>query len=119
MNLYVHPGPAFPCPMVLLFEKKDKAQPIPMHIVCIMFLNQTYQLILPLNNQDRWVYDGKTKVTIPNMPPFIDKHFAAAFGNPKEHRLNFNLHEIKKGEKHDITYSFDDYQDTRFTADQD
>ncbi|OSZ77218.1 hypothetical protein CAP36_12450 [Chitinophagaceae bacterium IBVUCB2] len=114
MNMYVHPGPAFPCPLVLFFEKKNKMQPVPMHIVCIMFHNHTYQLVLPLNKQDKWMYDGKTTITVPNMPPFIDKHFAKKFGNPKEHRLNFNLDELKKGEKHDITYTFEDHLDTRY-----
>lgn len=114
LNCYVHPGPAFPCPMALLFEKKDKTQPVPMHMVCLMFLNHTYQLALPLCKEDKWMYDGKTTITIPNMPPFIDNHFANDFGLPKEHRLNFNLDEIKKGEKHQITYSFDSFSDTRF-----
>ncbi|MBX2933854.1 MAG: hypothetical protein KF825_06390 [Ferruginibacter sp.] len=114
LNVYVHPGPVFPSPMVILFEKKVRTDLIPTHIVCIMFHNYTYQLVLPLNEQDKWMFDGKKIITVPNMPPFIDKHFAAKFGMPKGHRLNFNLDELKRNEKHDITFSFDDYKDSRF-----
>ncbi len=115
LNVYVHPGPAFPSPMVILFEKKQKTDAIPTHIVCIMFHSYTYQLILPLNKQDKWMFDGEKTITVPNMPPFIDKHFAAKFGIPKGHRLNFNLDELKRNEKHDITCSFEDYTDTRLS----
>lgn len=115
LNLYIHPGPAFPSPMVILFEKKDKTALIPTHIVCIMFHNYTYQLTLPLNYRDNWMFDGKKTVTVPNMPPFIDKHFAEKFGIPKGHRLNFNLDELKKNEKHDVTFSFEDFTDTRLS----
>lgn len=115
LNLYIHPGPAFPSPMVILFEKKDKTALMPMHIVCIMFHNYTYQLTLPLNNKDKWMFDGKQIVTVPNMPPFIDKHYAKKFGIPKGHRLNFNLDELKKNETHDVTFSFEDFTDTRLS----
>ena len=113
LNMYQHKGPPFPIPMALVFEKKDKQALVPMHIVAIMFYNYTYQLILPFNKQDSWMYNGKT-ITVPNMPPFIDKHFEKKFGPIKENHMNFNLDELKKGEKHDITYSFDSYTDTRF-----
>lgn len=115
MNMYVHPGPAFPSPLVILFERKNKADLAPMHIACIMFQNYTYQMVLPFSKQDKELYNGKTVITIPVMPPFIDKHFAAKFGMPKGHFLNFNLDELKKNEKHDITYTFDSYTDTRFS----
>jgi hypothetical protein len=113
LNIYIHPGPAFPSPMAILFEKKQKTDVIPTHIVCLMFHNYTYQLTLPLNKQDEWMFDGKKTVTVPHMPPFIDKHFAVKFGVPKGQRLNFNLDELKRNEKHDITCSFEDYTDTR------
>jgi len=113
MNMYLHPGPSFPSPMAILFERKNYENLIPMHIACIMFHNYTYQLVLPFSKQDKHLYNGKTLITIPNMPPFIDKHFAEKFGIPKEHRLNFNLDEMKKNEKQDITFSFEDHTDTR------
>jgi hypothetical protein len=111
MDMYFHPGPAFPSPLAILFEKRDKKQAFPMHIFCLMFHNYTYQLVLPLNNQDKWMYDGKITVTVPNMPPFIDKHFAEVFGKPIRHRLNFNFDDLKKNEKHDISFSFQQYTD--------
>ena len=113
LNLYQHPGPAFPSPMVILFEKKQKTDAVPTHIVCLMFHNYTYQLTLPFNEQDKWMFDGKKIVIVPNMPPFIDKHFASKFGIPKGNRLNFNFDELKRNEKHDITCTFEDYTDTR------
>lgn len=113
MNMYQHLGPAFPSPMAILFERKLSTDLIPMHIACIMFHNYTYQLVLPFSKQDKHLYDGKALITLPNMPPFIDKHFANKFGTPKGHRLNFNLDELKRGEKHDMTFSFDSFTDTR------
>lgn len=113
LNVYIHQGPAFPSPMAILFEKKNKTEMVPMHIVCIMFYNYTYQLTLPLNKTDKWMFDGEKIVTVPNMPPFIDKHFAEKFGMPKGHRLNFNLDELKRNEKHDVTFSFEGFTDTR------
>ena len=115
LNVFVHPGPSFPSPMLILFEKKKDTQPVPMHIVCIMFQNYTYQLVLPLCKKDKWMYDGKKIVTVPNMPPFIDKHFAEKFGIPKGHRLNFNFDELKRNEKHEVTFSFEDFTDTRLS----
>lgn len=113
MNMYVHPGPPFPSPLAILFERKSKDDLIPMHVACIMFHNYTYQLVLPFSKQDKDLYNGETLITVPTMPPFIDKHFAARFGMPKGQMLNFNLDELKKNEKHDVTFSFDSYTDTR------
>jgi hypothetical protein len=115
MNMYQHAGPPFPSPMIVLFEKIDKSMPVPMHVACIMFHNYAYQLVLPFCKRDKLLYNGETIITIPNMPPFIDKHFANRFGVPKSHRLNFNLDELKKNEKHDMSFTFDSYTDTRFT----
>lgn len=114
VNMYVHPGPSFPSPMAILFERRNKSDLVPMHIACIMFYNYTYQIVLPFSKQDKELYNGHTVITFPVMPPFIDKHFAAKFGIPQGHVLNFNLDEVKKNEKHDVTYSFDSFTDTRF-----
>ena len=117
LNMYSHPGPSFPSPSAILFEKKNKRDLMPMHIVCIMFHNYTYQLVLPLSKKDQSMYDGKTQITVPHMPPFIDTHFANKYGNPKGHVLNFNTDKVVKGEKNDVTFSFEDYTDTWFTDD--
>lgn len=111
VNMYFHPGPPFPSPMAILFERKDASKPMPMHIACIMFQNYTYQLVLPFSKNDEMLY--RNKITVPIMPPFIDKHFAAEYGMPTGHLLNFNLDELKKGEKHDVTFTFESYKDSR------
>jgi hypothetical protein len=114
LNLFMHSGPAFPSPMVIIFEKINLDEPLPSHMACIMFMNYSYQLALPLNAKDKWMYDGITKINFPSMPPFIDKAFANEFGIPKGQRLDFSLDKLKKKERHDIVGTFEEYIDVKY-----
>lgn len=106
LPLYVFPGPAFPAPLLLLFEKKEQADLRPTHIAAIYFHNYIYQIALPFYDGDEWMYDGKKQVVIQIAPPFVDEPWAEHFGYPTQKRMNFSKRTRVKGEKQTVTFSF-------------
>lgn len=107
VNLYVHPGPSYPSPLVLLLKKKSPNMNVPTHIFCLLFQNHMYQMYLPYNQKDMWMYDGRQEILFLKVPPFIDKHFALKYGTPMEHCLNLSSMKVISGEVQELTLSYD------------
>lgn len=106
LPVFVSPGPPFPSPLILLFEKKDKSDPLPTHIAVMYFHNYIYQITLPFYADDEWMYDGKMLINFKSAPPFIDEKWANCFGYPTFQRLDFSKKHLIKGEKQTVTFSF-------------
>lgn len=104
---YVCHGIFFPAPLVLLFRKRVTDSRMPTHIFCMYFLNSIYQIALPFNEADKWMYDGVSKVNFHIAPPLIDERFTEVFGFPNQEVLDLSSNELVKNKKHDIFFDFD------------
>jgi hypothetical protein len=104
---YYCPGMPFPSPLILLFRKKNNDHLAPTHLVNIYFLNYIYQIALPFNLSDQWMYDGIKNVTFHLAPPLIDQKWAEVYGFPTQHILDFAKNEIVKNEQQETFFTFD------------
>ena len=101
------PGPAFPSPLYLLFEKKATDEAIPTHIFVMYFENFIYQIALPYNNKDRWMYDGIIEIGHHILPPLMDEPWVRKFGKPKQYIVDMSKNEKIKNASQEIIFELD------------
>lgn len=108
-----HPGPVYTLPTLILFKKKVAAtkQAFPTHIFCLLYQHYMFQIILPYNQRDQWLYDGKQTFSLPRIPPFLDRRFIGYFGLPKTTILDCTSNEKVKGTIQNFTISFGGCED--------
>lgn len=104
---YTCPGMPFPSPLVMLFKKKDEKLQMPTHVMKIYFLNYIYQIAIPFNSKDNWMYDGVQKVKFQIAPPLIDENWGNAFGFPSQEILDFSNNTVVRNAPNDVVFSFD------------
>ncbi|MDB5024291.1 MAG: hypothetical protein JWP78_2046 [Mucilaginibacter sp.] len=110
-----HPGPGYPSPTMLLFKKKAEiAEAFPTHIFCLLYDHYMFQIFVPCNKKDQWMYDGMQNINLPYVPPFLDKYFVKQFGKPKGRVMDCRSNEKVKGSIQDFSFSFGGYEDTIF-----
>lgn len=88
----------FPQPWGVLFKKRSELlnYPSPEKVLLLFFGNYAYQIFLPFNNLDNWIWSQKELV----LP--IENHLVILDGTSHDHRfqtIDLNSNEKRKGEK--------------------
>jgi hypothetical protein len=73
----------------------------------LYFQNYIYQVFIPFDENDKWLYQKGSEITFPIMSPFLDKTWIDNFGKPKFFNIDLSSSELKKNEKQIISMSFD------------
>jgi hypothetical protein len=107
--VWVCPGVPFPSPLVFLCCKKEskKEANAPSKTMVLYFQNYIYQVFIPFDENDKWLYQKGSEITFPIMSPFLDKTWIDNFGKPKFFNIDLSSSELKKNEKQIISMSFD------------
>lgn len=96
------PGIGFRAPSIFLLKKKDQALRAFTHTACFYFLNSMFQIYLPINPKDEWLYDNKNKISHYICPPMVDKSYFINFGLPTNRILNMYSKEKVKYENEEF-----------------
>jgi hypothetical protein len=109
---YFIPGPPkFNKPFIQLYQKKKSAnsENIPKYKLILYYASYQFQMTLPFGKPDEYLQGQK--VDLPIAPLLIDNSHLTEFGDEKFLNLNLTSAEKKSSEDHDITFSFDYYED--------
>lgn len=106
-NIYLNPGPEFPLPQAIICQKLQKESLVLTHSLLLYFSNYIYQIFLPFNDEDEWMYDGNTNIEIPVAPPFIDQSFVTRFGQPQLKTINLSSPDKNKAMLDRVVMSYE------------
>ena len=109
MRGYFVPGVPIKKPLVFLWKKSNhsKNMSIPYRTLSIYFQTYILQIFINLDENDRHLYSNKSAL-FKFLPPFMDKAWIEAFGEPGYFDLDMSDYKLKKGEEQNITMTFDE-----------
>lgn len=105
-NVFIYstpPGIGYNTPFVALYKKKDEKRKICTHVFVMYFLNQIYQIVLPLNSNDLNFYSSELMEVIYCPPIFGDKETSNTVPIYQRH-LDMSSMELVKGEKETVGF---------------
>ena len=105
---YFIPGPpTYPTPFLQLYKKKNiyKDELIPTRQIVLYYANYCFQMIFPFDKNDEAI-KGK-QMTVPIFPLLVDSFYFEKYGNYQKLDFNFTSNQIKSGEKHTTSFSFE------------
>lgn len=109
---YFIPGPPkFNKPFLQLYRKKENSlnDNIPIYQLIFYYASYQFQMTLPFGKPDEHL-QGK-KVDLPIAPLLIDNSYLQKYGAERFLNLNLTSHEKKSGEEHNISFSFDSFEE--------
>lgn len=109
---YFIPGPPkFNKPFIQLYQRKESTngENIPKYQLILYYANYQFQMTLPFGKPDEYLQGQK--VDLPIAPLLIDNSHLVEFGEEKFLNLNLTSSEKKSGEEHNITFSFDSFEE--------
>lgn len=109
---YFIPGPpVYNKPFVQLYKKIDAEvnNNIPQYQLLFYYASYQLQVTLPFGKPDEYLQGQK--VDLPIAPLLVDNSRLVEFGEEKFLNLNLTSAEKKSGEEHNITFSFDNFEE--------
>ncbi|MFN8250772.1 MAG: hypothetical protein U0V75_02730 [Ferruginibacter sp.] len=107
MQIYsLPPGTGYSIPFASLYEKRDKNARLCTHVFSLTFLNQIYQIVLPLNKNDLPFYDNSLIDIMYCSPLFADEESANSVQITQKH-LDMSSSDLVKGEVDTIYLQYD------------
>jgi hypothetical protein len=93
---------------VLYKKRADRKQSkCPTHTMALYFSNHLYQIFLPLNVHDKWMYKIGEKISLPIMPLMIDQDHLLQYGQYQIFKFDLSSSEKKIGEPAEVSLNFE------------
>lgn len=100
------PGTGYKSPIATLYRKKENNKDISTHVFMLYFMNQVYQVIIPLNENDLKFYNNQAS-DILYCPPLFYNSVTADTMPVNEQYLDMDSMDLIKGEKEVFTIQYD------------
>jgi hypothetical protein len=101
----VPPGKGYSTPFAVLYKKMNQEAKLSTHIFVLYFMNQVYQIAVPLNASDLHFYTDE-EVEVLYAPPFFHDQKTADTMEIKEQYLDMSGKELVKAEKEVIGFGY-------------
>lgn len=100
------PGTGHKTAFAVMYKKKDPNRKISTHVFVIYFMNQVYQIFIPLHKSDLTFYNNELLDVLYCPPIFHDSETANTI-QIKDQLLDMSSIELVKGEEEILTFKYD------------
>ena len=101
----LQPGTGYYSPIAFLFKKKVADQRLITHVFTLYFMNQIYQIAVPLHIDDLHFYD-RENIDCHFCPPLFANEVDAGTMFIKEDMADLSFSELKKGEEEVFSFQY-------------
>lgn len=101
----LQPGTGYKSPIAFLFQKKVASQRLITHVFMLYFMNQIYQIAIPLHTNDLRYYD-KSDIDCHFCAPLFANENDAATIFLREDMVDLSSSELKKGEEELLSFQY-------------